>query len=221
VKRALAGLVCAVASSACTTPPPYPGSELMGTFTFVAQPMENACLDLYSDPGNFPADGGPGVAYGFTATLSRTPADGGVWLTFPGQGPLQPQSWPAQFDGQYFDVTMAAGRQLTCDGGVGQVAAVCDSNVLQITETLQLALFSTSQAGVVGNHCPPNPLDGGVPLASDAGADGGVLPPGDRPTGFDAVLACGQMSDAVQPNTDAGCQCPACLLFEAVSGVRS
>jgi hypothetical protein len=174
---------------ACRTQPPFPGSEVMGAFLFQAEPLSNTC-DRYA--GDFPPDGGPQAALQFSGTFSRNPGTPDVWFSFAGT------AWDAGFDGQYAWVAMTGNRQFAACTGCGSVP---------LTETLRVALLSVSQSNEAGGHCPNDPLDGGVPAPTDGGANdaGDIRAPGSTPLGFDVLLACGTLTDTLDP--DAGCGC--------------
>lgn len=91
----------------------------------------------------------------------------------------------------------------------------------RVTEVLTVAVLSTSQNAAVGNACPANPLDGGVPLPT---GDGGIRLPDTTPTGFDAVRACGELTDFVEVSDEASaqpdCACQDCVMRYTVKGVR-
>jgi hypothetical protein len=194
VRRAAAGLWAALALGSCQAQQAFPGTEVMGSFNFTATPLGDDCDGSYA--GDFPPDSGPDSGFGFTATLSRDPGTPQVWFTLNGN------SWDAGFDGQYVTVSLTRNRQFTA----------CGTCQMTVVETVDFALLSTSQYNAVGQACPQDPLDGGVPLP-DGGADGGgIFGPRSTPTGFDVALACGTMSDQVEP-TDPSCaaQNPGCI----------
>jgi hypothetical protein len=196
--RAL-GAGAAALLAGCPAPAKYPGSEVMGTFTFTATELGDDC-SFYGDGGDNVPDGG----FGFVATFSRNP---GVWITLSGAATSQ----PAAFDGQYITAAYGSPRTFSeCD-------ATCIGQVM--VETLDVALLSGSQADLLGGTCPGNPFDGGVPAPGTHLPDGGVVvAPNTGPFGFDAVMACGTLSDDWLP--DAGCGCPACTWRYKVSGLR-
>jgi len=128
-------------------------------------------------------------------------------------------------------VTLSAGysRLATWDGQVVRSRAdarryfeQCSECVTRVQEDIDVALLSRSQSAAVGNGCPANPLDGGVPPPDDAGIEA----PGQRPEGFDALLACGELRTEVlvdQGLPDGGpCPsiCAACRTFYLLRGER-
>jgi hypothetical protein len=177
----------------------------MGDFLFTATLTGTDCA--FTDPNdNAPDAGGIGTSFTFEATLSWDPGTSQAWLTLGGKEvacacAAPPTSWPAAFDGQTVTATFSAPRNFS----------ECGSASVPLQETFAVALLSASQAAAVGGACPPNPLDGGIPGATDGGADGGlILMPGPTANGFDARLACGVLIDTVVPGPDAGASCPPC-----------
>lgn len=187
--------------ASCTVPDTGPGDEVMGSFAIVAEelpPPANPADEPFPrcTLKEVPADGG----FEFTARLSRN-RDGGEAFLVIGGVPRD-----ATFDGQVVTSGYRAPRRY-------EECACVDT---ELQETLTVALLSTSQNAAVGNACPPNPLDGGVP---EPLPDGGILRPDTTPRGFDAVRACGELVDVVQPSgTD--CQCAPCWMRYQVRGVR-
>jgi hypothetical protein len=171
----------------CTTSQKFPGSELIGTFIFTASLSSNDCQFSEVPDGGFTFSGtfsyNPGGAAYFT--VGRTNRDAG-------------------FDGQYVVSEAVAPREF--------IACQCGNGTL-VDETLRVALLSQSQKDASDGGCPPNPLDGGVPLP-----DGGIQPPQRRGSKFDAVLACGELVDVVIPSAPT-CQCPSCTMISTVVGV--
>jgi hypothetical protein len=84
-----------------------------------------------------------------------------------------------------------------------------------LRERLTVALLSQSQSSFLEGRCPPQPLDGGVPVPE---GDAGVLAPDSTESGFDAVRACGVLVNTLLPAE--GCLCPGCSITYEVSGVR-
>jgi len=177
----------------------------MGAFHFSAQPLllADGGWDMncpYNDPSDDIPDGG---TFAFDGTLSWDPTSGQTWFTFQGG------TWDAGFDGQ----------NVIASGSAARTFAACCAAV-QLVETMDVALLSVSQTQAVGGGCPANPLDGGVPAPNDAG----ITAPGSTPVGFDALLACGTLTDQVAlgsgaASCDAGL-CVACTWRYSVSGVR-
>jgi len=184
----------------------FPGSQVMGTFHFVAQPalLPDGGWDMncpYDAPGDGLPDGG---SFAFDGTFSWNPSTRQTWFTYLGG------TWDAGFDGQTILASGAAARSF----------AKCCVPV-QLVETMTVALLSQSQSAAVGETCPDHPLDGGVPSPGD----GGITLPSQTPAGFDALLACGTLTDdvAVGLNAqacDAGSVCVACTWRYTLTGVR-
>ena len=159
---------------------PPPGDQNLGVYGVHAAPAGRDCQ--LAEVSAAPFD--------FQATLSRQSDGSGAWLTLSGY------SRDAGWDGQVLRSTAAAERVF--------VACPCG---LRIVETVTLALLSQSQADAVGLACPPGPLDGGVPAPT---ADGGITAPAFTAQGFDAILACGELTTELELVPDSGV-CPACL----------
>ncbi|MFT3839780.1 MAG: hypothetical protein QM723_22530 [Myxococcaceae bacterium] len=200
--------VAFVLSLACSSAPNLPGDEAMGTFEFHATPVSQDCA-----LGSIP-DGG----FDFEVIARHNKSGDGAWLLIGGI------VGDAGFDGQYVTSVRTAPRAfLQADGGscnpqVTDGGAITCS--MTLTETLTFALLSESQFQAVGNHCPDNPLDGGVP---QPGADSGVTRPGSvgGGTSYDAVEACGTLVDvaSIDGGCNAACLVP-CTLTYQVSGAR-
>src|SRR5215469_11679331 len=146
----------------CSSNPKPPGEEIMGTFSFTATPSSNDCLFAEIPDGGF----------SFDATFSRQKVPGTqAYVTVAGA------NRDAGFDGQTVVSEFVAPRLFT--------ACPLDSSqntVTMVDETLRVALLSASQDDRVGNTCPSNALDGGLP-----GPDAGVSLPGSQPpSSFDA-----------------------------------
>jgi len=194
---ALAALV------ACPSNPTIKG-QTIGSFSFYAIPMSGDCSYIAVPP----LDAGADAGFTFDAILSRDTADASVAYLIVGN-----VERPATFDGQVFASTGSAPRHF--------IECTCDP--VYVTEILQVALLSSSQDDALGRACPPNPLDGGVPVADP---DGGISPPCPTPNGCDAVRACGELIDNVVI-ADAGCQprapdagCNSCSTVFRVEGQK-
>ena len=208
MKLPLSGVVILLA--ACTAEVKDPGDERMGNFEFTVRPLEISCPFDEADAGV--------VGFtGFTGRFSRNHDGSAAWLT------LGVISRPATFDGQVIDSTVSAVRRFTSprqpDGGLVPLSdggiCLCGQKT-QLVETLRVALLSTSQFAAAQGSCPPNPLDGGVPAP-----DGGVLAPGTTDAGFDALAACGELTDLMVPGDDAQCpECAGCRMRYQVDGIR-
>ena len=177
--------------AACPGSQKFLGDELMGTFSFTAEIASNDC----------PFAEVPDSGFAFQGTFSRDRDAGTAYLTVNGV------SRGATFDGQYVTSEATAPRQFG--------ACNCSSTILD--ETLKVALLSASQVASLPNpgQCPANPLDGGVPIP-----DGGILPPGSTGRVFDALRACGELTDVVVPLPDAGCSCATCRFVSRLQGIR-
>lgn len=182
-----AAVLCLGFCCGCLTQDRPPGDEIMGTYGFHAEWIPAPFCGL-PDISTASID--------FAGTFSRFRDGGAVFLTLNGV----PRD--AGFDGQIATSTHAAARTfLLPDSGS---CAPCD---MKLVETLAVALLSRSQSQALGDRCPSNPLDGGVP-----GPDAGVTFPGTTPTGFDSVRACGELHEqivatgACDPLCSAGCQ---------------
>lgn len=148
-----------------------------------------------------------GAPFSFNVALSANPDAGETFMTLEGGYPRD-----ASWDGQVVRSTETARRYFR----------ECTECVTRVEETIALSLLSLSQADAVGNRCPANPLDGGVPAPDDAG----VTPPGPRDQGFDAILACGELRTRVLVDeglADGGpCPsvCSACTMTYMLAGER-
>lgn len=190
--RLLPLAVCA-ALLGCPENERTPGDENMGTYQFHAEPTSLAC-GLPDIPNN---------GFDFTGTFSRFRDGGAVFLT------LNEIARDAGFDGQVAYSAHSAPRTFALPD-----AGSCAPCQMRVIETIQVALLSKSQSSAVGDKCPPNPLDGGVP-----GADGGVQLPGSTATGFDSVRACGALSEEITGTGTCDPLC-ACLLTYRLTGER-
>ena len=170
-----------------------PGDENMGLYQFRAEPLSISC-GLPDIPNN---------GFDFSGTFSRFRDGGAVFLTLNGL------SRDAGFDGQIVTSSHSAPRTFELpDGGH---CAPCE---MRVVETMSIALLSKSQSAAVGDRCPDNPLDGGVP-----GEDAAVTRPGSTVTGFDAVRACGDLFEEIVGTGTCDPLC-ACLLQYRLVGER-
>jgi hypothetical protein len=188
----------AVCSVGCFSEHSPPGKQVIGTYAFQAtQTDAGGCFG--PDGGPFleqPQDGG----FGFEATLSYNPGDG-AFMT------VGDVDRDAGFDGARF-TSWASSKRLFSE-------CSCGENMV-VNERISLAILSASQRNAVNGNCPPDALDGGVPVPGD----GGIVGPGPISGGFDAPLACGEQVDEVAPVPDAGCKCAACRFVYRVQGVK-
>ncbi len=180
---------------ACQSNPTING-QLIGSFTFSATPVSSDCSFAAVPPL------GDGGSFTFDAILSRDPASTKAFMRV---GNVERD---AGFDGQLFVSQASALRHFI------ECGSNCDS--VTLTETLRVVLLSSSQDTAVGNSCPPNALDGGVPAGSP---DGGISPPCPSPDSCDVVRACGELIDVVIPD-GGSCQCAGCTLSSRVEGER-
>lgn len=177
---ALAAFAWAALSCASTAACPFetvepPPGDLIGYFAMRAEPatapdggLECVLADVFL------------VAFDFDMALSRDDVDGGPV----GYMTLSPgYARPAEWDGQVMRSRADARRYFD----------ECSECATRVQEDVDVALLSRSQSEAVGNSCPANPLDGGVPGPNDAG----ISPPGPREQGFDALLACGELRTQV------------------------
>jgi hypothetical protein len=217
VKRAAPFVITTLIAVACVDPVSGPGDEVMGNFEFTA--------DLEAPPS--PDAGAPEVprceytsfqdAFTFNARFARfrDAGDGNAVITI---GFIDRD---AGFDGQ-----VLTGTKFPDEAKPAHVFAPVDQSCTcsaRVTETLTVAVLSTSQSTALGNNCPDHPLDGGLPAPLP---DGGIRLPDTTPTGFDAVRACGELVDVVEVDEatraaqpDCNCQ-ERCAMRYVVRGVR-
>ena len=180
---------------ACPGSQKPPGDEVMGTFSFIATPVSVDCT-LTEVP-----DGG----FTFDAIFSRNKSPGTqAWITSFGS------SRTATFDGQFVASDLVAPRTFTNNN---QMLAC---GVINVDEFVHVALLSASQDALLASTCPASDIlfDGGIP-----GPDAGGAPPSSQPSGFDAVHACGILTDVTLP--DAGNPCGGqCVLSYTIEGKR-
>jgi len=181
---------------ACQSSPTIHGQQI-GTFTFSSVPVGSDCQNLAAIPP-IGADGG----FTFDAILSRDPASTQAFMRV---GNVERD---AGFDGQIFTSLASAPRHFI------ECGTNCDP--VPVVETIRVVLLSSSQDSALGGSCPPNPLDGGVPVATP---DGGISPPCPTADPCDVVRACGELIDVVSPD-GGSCQCDACTLLSTVEGQR-
>jgi hypothetical protein len=185
----------------CVETPAATTEEVLGNFELTAEPISSSCT--YAEAG--------GGALAFTIRVARALDGGEVTVTLNGI------ERPATFDGQVLRTSYVAPRTFAdCSCSAEQRDAGCACSGVTLEEQLEVALVSLEQDEVLGRACPAAPLDGGVPTV---GPDGGALAlPVTTPRGFDAVRACGELWDGIQPGE--GCFCAACSMRYAVRGVR-
>lgn len=201
--RRLCSSLLAVTLAGCPVEPALPGSEVMGTFEFVATaptPDAASCALLS------PEEGGSAGPLEFRAVLSRELGTQDAWYT------LREQSHAALFDGQVLQVVSRAPRRFPSCVPNGDPDLVACAEV-EVEETLTFALLSRSQNDALGGVCPPGAPTVGIPAPDGAGISG----PGTTPTGFDAVRACGVLVDRLVPKE--GC-CAPCSVAYRLEGVR-
>ncbi len=187
-------VTAALALCGCPADPGPPGDENMGLYQFHAEPVMISCglPDISS------------ASFDFSGTYSRFRDGGGVFLT------INDLSRDAGFDGQVVTSSHSAPRTFKLPDG-GTCSTTCE---MRVVETLKVALLSKSQSTAVGDRCPANPLDGGVP-----NDDAGVRLPGSTETGFDAVRACGDLFEEIVGIGTCDPLC-ACLLQYRLTGER-
>ena len=186
---ALSGCDC---GSAVVKPP---GDQVLGVFDFKAKGIFAAC-GLRT----------PAAEFGFVGTFSRF-RDGGPVFFSDGVS-----RYDAGFDGQLasFEKSERGGFALL-DGGA------CTGCELRTVQVGNIMLLSQSQSLAVGDACPTNALDGGVPGADDAGTI--TLPRALDDGGFDAVRACGEVVIQVTGEGFCDSACYSCRLHYRWNGV--
>jgi hypothetical protein len=108
----------------------------------------------------------------------------------------------AGYDGQFLTSVAEAPRDFDpCSCGEG----------INVVESLTLAVLSSSQSIAAGGQCPPNVLDGGLPLGSPPAFISGI---------YDAQLLCGELTDVLTPAADARCLCLSADASYELSGAR-
>ncbi len=201
--RILLALAALSAVAGCAVEPTLPGSEVMGTFEFVASaPSADAagCALLSA------SEGGTHQPLAFRAVLSRELGTSDAWYT------LRGQSHEASFDGQVLRVVSRATRRFpSCVPNGDPDLAACAE--VEVEESLAFALLSRSQNDALSGLCPAGAPDDGIPAPDGAEVSG----PGTTPTGFDAVRACGVLVDRMLPKE--GC-CAPCSVSYRLEGVR-
>lgn len=133
-----------------------------------------------------------GADFAYEAVFTRDSASSLAWVTLNGY------SREGTWDGQV----------LRSEARASRVFAACESCTTKVVETMTVSLLSRSQNDALSGVCPPDALDGGVPGPNDAG----VLAPGQRATGFDAVRVCGVLETVVvaEGDEDGGACDPKC-----------
>jgi hypothetical protein len=190
VRSALAAAAFAWAALSCasTTACPFetvvpPPGDPIGYFSMRAEPatQPDGGSRLLEDGGLECVLADVVLAgFDFDMALSREDVDGGAaaYMTLSAG-----YERPAEWDGQVMRSRADARRYFE----------ECSECVTRVQEDIDVAILSRSQSEAVGNSCPVNPLDGGVPQPNDAG----ISPPGPRDQGFDALLACGELHTQV------------------------
>lgn len=180
-----------LALSGCIEESTLPGEEVLGTFTLNASPLPGS---------NCPPAEVPDAGFTFDGTLSRDRDGERAYFIVSGF------ARDAGFDGQRLTSVQRASQP----GFVPSCGSTCTA--VEVEQTVRLLLLSRSQNELYGKgkSCAEL-LDGGLPL------DGGALPPGvGGDGGFDAVRACGDLSNLKLP--DAGCTCTQCTWSYSVEG---
>ena len=178
-----------------------PGDEAIGSFMLAGEGASKTCA-IPNIPANIEVD----------VVLSHFSDGGAVFFTLIGaNGNVV---YDAGFDGQFVNSANSGGGHYSWDGGS------CDGcRTLVTTASYNLALLSRSQSAAVGEMCPPNPLDGGVPPEDpDAGI---TLPRATADAGFDVRRACGELRLSII-GTGFGCDpaCISCQLLYTLKGQR-
>ncbi len=206
------GVLLWVATVGCSALPAPPGSENLGAYSFVAEPLRGLAD---GGIGELTADGGARCALpelvpatvAFEGRITRDPSTGQAWLTL---GPGYPRD--ATWDGQVLESEATVARLFPSCAACGGVVA---------RERIRFALMSRSQSVAVGRRCPQHPLDGGIP--TPPGPDGTITGPAQTSEGFDALYACGELTFAVAV-LDGGADCPAmcseCVVNYGLQGER-
>lgn len=189
----LLALLLTAALCGCPNNDRPPGDENMGLYQLRAEPVSIVC-GLPDIPNN---------GFDFAGTFSRFRDGGAVFLTLNGI------SRDAGFDGQIASSSHSAPRGFSLPD-----AGTCAPCEMRVIETIVVALLSKSQSAAVGDRCPPNPLDGGLP-----GLDAGVTLPGSTAAGFDSVRACGELYEEIVGTGTCDPLC-SCLLKYRVTGDR-
>jgi hypothetical protein len=206
VKAGELALVAGAAVVLLACPPPkLPGDQSMGTWRVTADFESRSPGCALSELPMLDVDGGLPPPLTFEFVLTRDTGSTAAWMTLAGY------SREGTFDGQYVTNIASAPRVFT----------ECSQCQTRLIERLDFAVLSRSQAEALGGACPPNPLDFGV-LPSPT-ADGGVTLPRQTVNGFDAVRLCGEMSNEVVADADAGeCapECTGCFITWTVRGER-
>lgn len=186
-------ILTTLALCGCPVVDTTPGDENMGLYQFRAEPVSLVCglPDI------------PAGVFDFSGTISRFRDGGAVFLTLNGI------SRDAGFNGQIVTSSHSAARTFKLPD-----AGDCGACDMRVVETLTVALLSKSQSSAVGDRCPVNPLDGGVP-----DVDAGVTLPGSTATGFDSVRACGDLFEEIVGAGSCDPLC-ACLLQYRLTGER-
>jgi hypothetical protein len=192
-----AGLALAAAAVLLAACPghPYPGTQIV-TFSLAARPTPGG-LDACRDAG-YTEVPDPDSGFTFSAIFSGDD-DGTVrWLT------LQDFVRDATWDGTVLTSPFSAPRAFDLCGDAG------------VDEQLFLLPVSLTQSQRLGfDVCPDDPLQpGAIPLDPDAG----INPPGWISGHFEAVRACGRLSDTIHPVGDR--DCPVCTMTFNVQGPR-
>ena len=185
----------AVVLLGCPGTPTPPGDQQMGRYTFVAEFGDGTC-NLVEIP-----DGG---GFSFEANFSRF-RDAGLYYVSIG-GVAHDATW----DGQKITAEYSAQRNFTQCQCPGEPAVV-----VTMTEKIVATIVSQSQSEAAGGCVddPPFDPDAGI-LRPDTTAEGG----------FDAVRACGKLTEFIQADRTVSCNAPAtcngCNLTYAIQGER-
>jgi len=189
-KLATAAVVCLGVLFACTREITPSGDEVIGSFEFISEPPSGSCV-----LSQVPTDAG----LAFSATFSLDSRTQTAWMSI---------------GGVEREVVLDGGR-MTAKFRAQRVFTDCSCTV-ELEETLDVIFLSRSQNDALLGRCPEGALDGGIPVAD---GDAGIRPAGAYEDGYDALRACGELTDELI--VPAGCDCGGtCLLKYPVSGLK-
>lgn len=175
------------------------GDEQLGTYALKQKGIFKVC-SLVGYPELLEYDG----------TFSRFTDGGRVVFSY------SARRFDGGFDGQF----ASFGESYTETGsGFGfPDGGTCDKCELKFRQEAVLALLSPSQGAALGDVCPTNALDGGIPVPD---ADAGIFAPGiGADGGFDAVRACGELVVKITGEGFCDPACYACDVRYRIAGER-
>ena len=143
-----------------------------------------------------------------SGTISRQSDGGQTYFYF------SLATYDAGFDGQFFTSAPSGPQSIGFDDG-----GSCSPCTETQTMAFKLAILSPSQSKALGDMCPANPLDGGIP-AEDP--DAGIFRPTFTDAGFDGVRVCGELKVTIDGSGTGFCDaiCLGCVLNYRVTGQR-